>query len=352
MEEMLVYERDEWFSRAKQAMDNKTKPLGSLGFLEEIACRLVVIQRSLKPSVEKVLVVVFAGDHGIAEEGVSLYPQEVTYQMVLNFLRGGAAVNVLARQVGAELLVADLGVKGVFSPHPALLSLKVREGTRNALYENALTRTEVEEAIEKGKEVALHYGKEKDLLIAGEMGIGNTSSASLLLSALFDIPLDEMVGKGTGMEGERLEHKRKVLKEAFRRRKWERNDPLSLLEAFGGLEIAGMVGFYFGAASLGKAFVVDGFISTAAFAIASSLLPPVKEYAFLGHLSEEKGHRLVVERLGMKPVLSLGMRLGEGTGAVLSVPILRAAVSLLREMASFEQAGVSKSREEGKERKE
>ncbi|MFN4216741.1 MAG: nicotinate-nucleotide--dimethylbenzimidazole phosphoribosyltransferase [Brevinematales bacterium] len=340
---MWAYENREWFSRARQAMDNKTKPLGSLGLLEEMACRLAAIQSSLQPSLEKVLVVVFAGDHGIVEEGVSLYPQEVTCQMVLNFLRGGAAINVLARQVGAELLVADMGVKGILPSHPQLLPFKIREGTRNCLYENALTRAEVEEAIEKGREVALQYGKEKDLLIAGEMGIGNTSSASLVLSALFDISIEDMVGKGTGVEGERYEHKRKVLADVFHRREWKRNDPFSILEAFGGLEIAGMVGFYLGAASLGKAFVVDGFISTAAFAVASFLFPSVVEYAFLGHLSEEKAHRLVVEKLGMKPILSLGMRLGEGTGAVLSVPILRAAVLLLRDMASFEEAGVSKN---------
>ncbi|MFN3661031.1 MAG: nicotinate-nucleotide--dimethylbenzimidazole phosphoribosyltransferase, partial [Brevinematales bacterium] len=226
--------------------------------------------------------------------------------------------------------------------HPQLLSFKIREGTRNCLYENALTRAEVEEAIEKGRKIALQYGEKQDLLIAGEMGIGNTSSASLVLSALFEISIGDMVGKGTGVEGERYEHKRKVLTEVFHKREWRRDDPLSVLEAFGGLEIAGMVGFYIGAASVGKAFVVDGFISTAAFAVAVSLFPSVVEYAFLGHLSEEKGHRMVVDRLGMKPILSLGMRLGEGTGAVLSVSILRAAASLLGEMASFEDAGISR----------
>ncbi|MCX7882900.1 MAG: nicotinate-nucleotide--dimethylbenzimidazole phosphoribosyltransferase [Brevinematales bacterium] len=341
MEKVLPVDT-QWFALAKKAMDNKTKPLGSLGKLEEVACRLAAIQRSLKPSGEKVCVVVFAGDHGIAEEGVSLYPQEVTAQMVYNFLAGGAAINVMARHLKAELLVADMGVKGSFSPHPNLLSLKVREGTRNCLLENALTRSEVEEAIEKGKRVAFEYGKEMDLCIAGEMGIGNTSAASLVGAALLEIPLEDMVGRGTGVEGERFSHKKKILAKAFQSRTWERNDPLSILEAFGGLEIAGMAGFYLGVALLGKAFVVDGFIATTAFAVARALDPGVEEYAFLGHLSEEQGHRLMVEKLRMDPLLRLGMRLGEGTGALLAVPLLRVATQLLAEMASFEEAGVSR----------
>jgi len=333
-----------WWARAKSVLDNKTKPPGSLGMLEDIACQLSSIQRCLTPSVDRVLVVVFAGDHGIAREGVSLYPQEVTAQMVKNFLSGGAAVNVLARQVGAELLVADMGVIGSFEPHPHLLPLKVREGTRNALYENALTREEVETAIQRGEEVASHYGREKDVLVAGEMGIGNTSSATLLLAAALGMPVGDLVGRGTGVMGERLHHKRTVLEEVFRRRQYTPGDPLSLLEAFGGLEIAGMVGFYLGAARQGKALIVDGFIATAAFVLARMMDPGVQQYAFFGHLSEEQGHRLVMDTLGVRPILSLGMRLGEGTGAVLAVEMLRAAVRIMKEMASFDEAGVSREK--------
>ncbi len=334
----------EIFCQAREKMDNKTKPLGSLGMLEEIACRMAAIQRTLVPRVQDVLVVVFAGDHGIVEEGVSLYPQEVTVQMVANFLAGGAAINVLAREVGARLLVADMGVKGDVPSHPSLLACKVRPGSRNFLREQALTRQEVEAAVGQGMTIAREHGRDADVLIAGEMGIGNTSSATLLLAGVCGVPVGELVGRGTGLDDERLQHKVEVLGQAFTRRTFDRRDPLSLLEAFGGLEIAGMVGFYLGAAALGKVFVVDGFIATAAYAIARELESRVGEYAFLGHLSAEQGHRLVVERLGLFPVLQLGMRLGEGTGAVLSVPILRAAARILGEMASFEDAGVARAK--------
>ncbi|URA09347.1 nicotinate-nucleotide--dimethylbenzimidazole phosphoribosyltransferase [Thermospira aquatica] len=330
--------------QARKKMDNKTKPLGSLGMLEEIACRVAAIQKTLTPFVREVVVVVFAGDHGIVEEGVSLYPQEVTGQMVANFLRGGAAVNVFAREVGAKLLVADMGVKGELPSHPALINCKVRSGSRNFLREQALTREEVETAVRKGIEIASEYGKDADVLIAGEMGIGNTSSATLLLSGVCGIPVKVLVGRGTGLDDTMLRHKAKVLSQSFHRRRFDRHDPFSLLEAFGGLEIAGMVGFYLGAAALGKVFVVDGFIATAAYAIAKEIEPLVKEYAFLAHLSAEQGHRRVVEKLGLFPILQLGMRLGEGTGAVLTVPLLRAAVRALSEMASFDDAAVSRAK--------
>jgi len=334
-----------WLTRAQQKMDGKTKPLGSLGRLEEIACQIVAIQETLEPQLDRVGIAVFAGDHGIVEEGVSLYLSEVTAQMVKNFLSGGAAISVLADQHHADLVVVDVGVNEEFSSHPGLIVQKVRRGSRNFLREKALTREEVEEAMECGMRVARQLASSHELFIAGEMGIGNTTSATALFAALTGIAVADLVGSGTGVRGEQLVHKQEVIEQALSLRKYDGNDVVSLLSAFGGLEIAAMVGFYLEGAALRRVLLVDGFIATVAFALAERMCSAVRDYAFLAHLSEERGHRRMVEYLGMRPILQLGMRLGEGSGAAVAIPILQSAVHLLNKMASFEEAGVSGPRE-------
>lgn len=322
-------------------IDQKTKPPGSLGRLEELALRCGLMQATLTPEWRAPTVLVFAGDHGIAAEGVSPFPSAVTVQMVHNFLSGGAAINVFSRQHGLALRVVDAGVAGSLPEHPGLLACKVRAGTRNALHEPALTEAEVEECLVRGARIVekLAAGGTNALLF-GEMGIGNTSPAALLVSTLTGEPLDACVGRGAGHDDAGLAHKRTVLRLVQARHAAARQ-PLEALAAFGGCEIAMMTGAMLEGAARRMVLMIDGFIVTAALLVAARLRPAVLDYCVFAHSSAESGHQRALAALGGKPLLDLGLRLGEGTGAALAWPLMVSAVGFLREMATFESAGVS-----------
>ncbi len=325
---------------AKRLFDNKTKPLGSLGALESVAAQLCAIQQRVPPRAEQKHILLFAGDHGIVAEGVSLYPQVVTTQMVANFAAGGAAINVLARQFGATLEIVDVGVAG--STLGLALDRKIRVGTRSFLQEAAMTEAETQNALDVGRErveAAVRNGL--DLLALGEMGIGNTASAAALLSLLTGRDAEETVGRGTGLDDAQLQHKREVIARAVAFHTAEATTPFAMLAAVGGLEIAALVGAMLAAASQHVPILVDGFICTVAALAAVGIAPNARDYMIFAHRSAEQGHRFALSALEAEPLLDLGMRLGEGSGAALAFPLIEASVRLLREMASFESAGVS-----------
>lgn len=333
---------------ARNRLDNLTKPIGSLGRLEALAAQMFSIFSGEIPLPLRRAVYVFAADHGIAAEGVSAYPQEVTAQMVRNFLSGGAAINVLARLHGAELTVVDVGVDAEFEEAPQLERAKVRRGSRNMRREPVLSHEELAAAIEVGVRLASRAREQGQGLVAvGEMGIGNTSSASAITSLLTKLPLGEVTGRGAGLDmsgrNRKLNIVRRSLKEHFDVA--AEPEPLEILRCVGGLEIAAMTGFFLSAAANRMAVVCDGFISTAAAALAFSIAPEIKDYLFAGHCSEEPGHRHLLRHIGLTPILSLGMRLGEGTGAVLAMPLIESSVRLFAEMATFSAAGVSRANE-------
>lgn len=331
----------ELVEQLQQKINNKTKPLGSLGLLERLALRIGQIQETLTPTLARPAVLVFAGDHGVVAEGVSPYPQEVTRQMVLNFLAGGAAINVFARQHNMELFVVDAGVNGDFPDHPRLLKRKVARGTNNFLREPAMTLEQCEQAISEGADIVRQMRQDgSNVLICGEMGIGNTSSASIMLSQFGDFPVEHCVGPGAGLTNPGVKKKIDILQAAIARHHLGDN-PFQVLATFGGLEIAMMCGAYLQAAQERMVILVDGFISTSALLVASRLYPAVLDYCVFGHQSEEPGHRKMLELLRGEPLLRLNMRLGEGTGAVVAYPLVESAVRFLNEMASFESAGVS-----------
>jgi nicotinate-nucleotide--dimethylbenzimidazole phosphoribosyltransferase len=339
-----------WLTRARAHLDVLTKPLGSLGMLEDIAAQMVSIRKEGFADALQKAAYVFAADHGIATEGVSAYPSEVTRQMVLNFLAQGAAINVLARQHHVELTVVDVGVDADFDGVEGLLQRKVRKGTRNMLREAAMSDVELARAVEVGLKLAADAKTQgKTLLAVGEMGIGNTTAASAIATALTNEPVGLVTGRGTGLSASAQAHKRQVIEAVIEKhfRAIEpnsRSEPLDVLRCVGGLEIAAMTGLMLGAARNGIAVVVDGFISTAAAAIAFAIEPKVRGYLFAGHQSEEPGHRVLLEYIGLKPILSLSMRLGEGTGAVLAMPIIESAMALYNQMATFASAGVSEAK--------
>ena len=332
-------------------IDNKTKPPGALGRLEEIALQMGIIQGTVHPQLNRPHIVVFAGDHGIAATGlVNPYPQAVTAQMVLNFITGGAAINVFCRQHAIGLTVVDAGVNFDFDVNlfpGKLLSRKIGYGTRNYLEEAAMSAEAVTKTIEAGKKVVTDLAAQGCNCIGmGEMGIGNTSSASLIMSFITGIPVEECAGRGTGVNDEQLETKKRTLQEAFRRHLpviAATPDALTILQQVGGFEIAMMTGAYLKAAELKMVILVDGFITTAALLLARLLNHHVQDYCFFSHTSGESGHVKMLEYLGAEPLLNLGLRLGEGTGAALAFPLLQSAVQFLREMASFESAGVSRA---------
>ncbi len=330
--------------QARAHLDNLTKPVGSLGRLEDIAAQLFAIRQGDLSRPLSRSVYVFAADHGITAEGVSAYPAEVTRQMVLNFLSGGAAINVLARLNHAEVNVVDIGVDADLSEHAGLLQHKVRRGTRNMLREPAMSYEDVTTALSAGMELAkIALAKGNNLIAIGEMGIGNTTAASAITAALTGKPAASVTGKGTGLDEAAHAHKCSVVEVVVERHRLENNsdNALEILRCVGGLEIAAMAGMVLGAARHKIAVVADGFISTAAAAIACTLVPNARAYLFAGHQSEEPGHRILLEHLGIQPILNLNMRLGEGTGAVLAMPVIEAAVNLYREMATFASAGIS-----------
>lgn len=329
--------------RLQHALDNKTKPQGSLGRLEALAARLGSILGSTTPELRAPQMVVFAGDHGLAAQGVSAYPSDVTWQMVENFLAGGAAVSVLARQHGIALTVVDCGVKHDFAPRPGLLLRKIAAGTADASIAPAMTPEQRDAALENGK--ALLADLPGNALLLGEMGIGNTSSASLLLARLAQLDIAECTGAGTGLDDAGIARKTGILRTVLAGHQAARQ-PLDVLAAFGGFEIATMVGAILQAAAQNRVIVVDGFIVSAAVLVASRLAPQVLQRCVFAHRSGERGHALMLDALKGEPLLDLQLRLGEGSGAALAWPLMQSACAVLRDMASFESAGVS--REEGK----
>jgi nicotinate-nucleotide--dimethylbenzimidazole phosphoribosyltransferase len=331
-----------YVAEARAHLDLLTKPLGSLGRLEDLAAQWFAICEGHFPATLNKSVYVFAADHGITAEGVSAYPSQVTQQMVLNFLAGGAAINVLARLNQVEVNVVDVGVDADLSGHAGLIQRKVRRGSRNMLREAAMSDPELEAALAVGHALAeAAYAQSRNLIAVGEMGIGNTTAASVMTAALTGLPASLVTGKGTGVESEAYAHKCRVVESVVSRHFSEKPSPREILRRGGGLEIAAMTGLMLGAAQRKIAIVVDGFISTAAAAIACGLEPDVRPFLFAGHRSQEPGHRVLLAHLEMEPILDLDMRLGEGTGAVLAMPILEAAMRLYQEMATFTSAGVS-----------
>ncbi|MBI5860915.1 MAG: nicotinate-nucleotide--dimethylbenzimidazole phosphoribosyltransferase [Rhodocyclales bacterium] len=324
-------------------IDGKTKPLGALGRLESLALQLGLIQQSLAPQIRQPHILVCAGDHGAAKAGISAYPQDVTWQMVENFLAGGAAINVLARQAGVQLVVADAGVAHDFGPRDGLLDAKVGAGgTANYLEEAAMSAAQCAQALANGAAVVQQLAAAGcNTLGFGEMGIGNTASASLLTHCLTGLPLADVVGRGTGLDDAGLERKRALLAHALKT--WpERTDaPLAVLARFGGFEIAMLSGAMLAAAEAGMVLLIDGFIVTSALLVAARIEPQILDYCVFSHRSSEAGHRLQLDWLKASPLLDLDLRLGEGTGAALALPLLRAACAFMGEMASFESAGVS-----------
>lgn len=334
---------EEWHAIAQKHLDNLTKPPGSLGRLEEFARRLVAISGNKNPLLDKKAIFAFAGDHGITDEGVSAYPMEVTRQMVFNFIKGGAGINVLARHAGAEIIVIDIGVAYDFGEVEGLInSLKVLKGTKNFAKGPAMSRDEAVRCIEAGIMIAGGYAKRGYKIFGtGEMGIGNTTPSSAIASILTGMPVSEVTGRGTGITDESLENKIKVIEHGIRLNKPDPADPLDVLSKVGGAEIGGIAGLIIGAAANRVPVVVDGFISTAGALIAYCLEPNSKEYMFAAHNSVEIGHGAMLDMIGLRPILDFDLRLGEGTGAALAMLMIEAGLKIYKEMATFGEAGVS-----------
>ncbi|MBU9577956.1 nicotinate-nucleotide--dimethylbenzimidazole phosphoribosyltransferase [Ralstonia mannitolilytica] len=330
-------------ARLQAAVDTKTKPLGALGRLEALAVQIGLIQNTEAPQLIRPAMVVFAADHGIAHAGVSAYPQAVTAQMVLNFVAGGAAVNVFCRQHGFALEVVNAGVAAPLwaGDTPGLVDAPISPGTRDFAQQPAMTAEERDRAIALGAQrVAHHATLGSNVIALGEMGIANTASAACLMARLCDLPVAQCVGRGTGLDDAGLARKRAVLEAAMARHA-QVKAPLDVLACFGGFEVAAMVGAVLEAAQRRMVILVDGFIATAAVLVAARMAPGVLRYCVFGHVSDERGHRALLEVLDARPLLSLSLRLGEGSGAVLAYPLVVSAVAFLREMATFASAGVS-----------
>lgn len=332
-------------AEAQRHLDDLTKPQGSLGRLEPIAAQIFSIFSGDIPSPLLRGTYVFAADHGVVEEGVSAYPREVTEQMVRNCLSGGAGISVLSRLHQAELTVVDVGIDARFDYTPGLHRANVRRGSRNMHKEPAMTHEELAVAIQVGiYQAQLAKDKGQHLVAFGEVGIGNTTAASAIATALTGEPASLLTGAGTGLDAAGKSHKARIVEESVRLHFGAvkgNPEPLDILRCVGGLEVAAMTGFVLGAAANKMAIVCDGIISTAAAAIAYAIAPKVKEYLLAGHCSEEPGHRYLLNYIGLTPILNLGMRLGEGTGAVLAMPVIESSVRLFTEMATFSSAGVS-----------
>jgi nicotinate-nucleotide--dimethylbenzimidazole phosphoribosyltransferase len=334
----------EWRVLAMSRLNTLTKPLGSLGRLEEIASRLAEIREEERPQCSNKVIFTLAADHGVTEEGVSAYPKAVTRQMVLNFLSGRAAINVLARHCGIEVVVVDIGVDSEISEMAGLVRAKVRCGTRNLACEPAMSESELYSALGVGIELAALAQKQGRTLIGtGEMGIGNTTAASAITAVLTGRPPAEVTGRGTGLDEVGLRHKIEVVERALLVNRPDPSDPLDVLRKVGGLEIAGLTGLVIAAACRRVPVVIDGFISTAAAALACVLQPRIKQFLFAGHQSSEPGHGALLDLIGAVPLLNLEMRLGEGTGAALAMTLVEAAAKLFNEMATFSSAGVSEA---------
>ena len=336
----------EAMAEAAARQDQLTKPPGSLGQLEELSVRLAGIQGKPLPEIKHKAIITMAGDHGVVAEGVSLWPQEVTAQMVNNFLGGGAAINVLARHIGARIIVVDMGVAADLEPDVRLLSRKVGPGTGNMAQGPAMTVEQAVQALEAGIGiVADEADRGLDIVGTGDMGIGNTTASSAICAVITGRTVAEVTGRGTGVEGAQLTHKREVVDKALAINKPDAGQPLEVLAKVGGFEIGGLAGVMLGAAARRIPVIIDGFISGAAALIATSLVPGLKDFLIAGHVSAEAGHRLMLEHLGLKPLLDLDMRLGEGTGAALGISLAEVATRILVEMPTFAEAGVSEKSE-------
>jgi nicotinate-nucleotide--dimethylbenzimidazole phosphoribosyltransferase len=326
---------------ARGELDRKTKPRGSLGRLEGLAARIAAIRDSVAPEPLDAAIVVAAADHGVAAEGVSAYPQQVTAQMLANFAAGGAAISVLARTVGAEVVVVDAGTIEPFV-HPRVRDLRLGAGTANAASAPAMTREQAAEGMERGRELAHELAtRGKTVIALGDMGIGNTTTAAALGCALLGVEPRDMCGPGTGLGEEGVARKASVVARSLERHRPDPNDPLGVLAALGGFELAVLAGVAIGAAERRAVVLLDGFITGAAALVATRLAPDLREYLVASHRSAEPGHAVVLGALGLEPLLDLGLRLGEGSGAALALPIVEAARAILVDMATFESAGVT-----------
>ncbi len=327
---------------AQKRLDNLIKPQGSLGRLEEFAKKLVAITENLMPELNKKVIFTFVGDHGVTDEGVSAYPKEVTKQMVFNFLRGGAGINVLARHAGAEVVVVDIGVDYEFENLDGLISKKVVMGTKNMRKGPAMTRQEALRCIEVGMDLANEYAlKGYKIFGTGDMGIGNTTPSSAIAAVLTGKSVSEVTGRGTGIGDDVLMKKIRVIEDAIYLNKPSTSDPIDVLSKVGGAEIGGIAGLIIGAASQKIPVVIDGFISTAGALIAYCLEPKTKDYMIAAHISVEIGHKALLEKIGLRPIFDLDLRLGEGTGSALAMLMIEAGLKIYKEMATFSEAGVS-----------
>lgn len=327
--------------KAQERLDTLTKPKDSLGRLEEFARKLVGITGDLRPGIKRKIIFTFAADHGVADEGVSAFPKEVTPQMVLNFLNGGAGINVLSRHSGAEVVVVDVGVDYDFKDAPGLVKRKVVRGTGNIRKGPAMTREEAVKCVEVGIDLAYEYASPGAIFGTGEMGIANTTPSSAIIAAFSGEKVSTVTGRGTGVDDSVLEHKIKVIEDSLRVNSPDPSDPLDVLSKVGGAEIAAITGLIIGASAQRIPVVVDGFISTAGALAAFELNPLVRDYIFASHNSVEKGHRVMLERMKLKPFVDLDLRLGEGTGAAIGISLVEAGVKIYNEMATFGDAGVS-----------
>jgi len=334
--------------QAQERLDNLTKPQGSLGRLEEFAKQLVAISEKEMPELDKKVVFTFAGDHGVAEEGVSAFPKEVTPQMVLNFIHGGAGINALAGHAGADVVVVDIGVDYDFGDlkKDGFASKKIVSGTKNMRKGPAMTRDEAEKCIHVGIELANEYAKKGYKIFGtGDMGIANTTPSSAITSVITGKSVEDITGRGTGINDDAWKNKVQVIKDSIEINKPDSSDPIDLLAKLGGAEIAGIAGLIIGAAANKVPVVVDGFISTAGALIAYLIEPKTKDYMFAAHMSQEIGHKSILEKIGLRPIMDLDMRLGEGTGAALAMFVIEAGLKIYKEMATFAEAEVAEKNE-------
>jgi nicotinate-nucleotide--dimethylbenzimidazole phosphoribosyltransferase len=328
--------------KTQKRLDNLTKPQGSLGRLEELAKQIVGITENENPPIKNKVIFTMAGDHGVVEEGVSAYPKEVTAQMVYNFIRGGAGINVLARHVGIRVVIVDMGVACDLEPHSELVVKKVNHGTKNMTKGPAMTKEEAIKSIENGIDVfEEEFKKGIDIVGTGDMGIGNTTPSSAIASVITGKPVEDTTGRGTGIDDKALSNKIGIIKKAIEVNKPDGSDAIDILSKVGGFGIGGLAGVILAAASRRIPAVIDGFISGAAALIAYQLEPKVKDYMIAAHCSVEKGHRIILDYMGLRPLLDLDLRLGEGTGSALGMSIIEAGIKILTQMATFQSAFVS-----------
>jgi nicotinate-nucleotide--dimethylbenzimidazole phosphoribosyltransferase len=331
---------------AKARQDTLTKPTGSLGRLEELSIRIAGIQGKPLPQIKQKAVIVMAADHGVAARGTSAYPQEVTAEMVLNFLHGGAGINVISRQVGAGVIIVDMGVAKKLESNPGLISRRIAAGTQDMSKGPAMTVAQATRSLEAGIEiVSTEIKKGLDIVATGDMGIGNTTASAAICAVMTGKTAAEVTGRGTGLDDQQLQQKIMIIDEAIALNKLDSSKPLEVLAKVGGFEIGGLAGVILGAASHRVPVIIDGFISGAAALIAAGLCPQCRDYMIAGHCSVEPGHKIILQHLGLKPLLDLEMRLGEGTGAALAMSFAETSVRILTEMATFAEAGVAEKGE-------